>query len=126
MAKEITFRGKSLAEVKQMSLKEFSGIIPARQRRSLIRGLSDEKKKFLAKVGKKSGKIETHLRDMIIVPAMLDKLIMVHTGKEFVPVKIEPDMLGHYLGEFAPTRRRVAHHAPGIGATKSSSSLSVK
>ncbi|MBL7054846.1 ribosomal protein S19 family protein, partial [Candidatus Woesearchaeota archaeon] len=36
------------------------------------------------------------------------------------------EMIGHYLGEFAMTRQRVAHSAPGIGATRSSGSLSVK
>ncbi|MCP3681137.1 MAG: 30S ribosomal protein S19, partial [bacterium] len=44
----------------------------------------------------------------------------------FVEVVLLPEMVGHCLGEFAPTRRRVAHHAPGIGATRSSASLSVK
>jgi len=41
-------------------------------------------------------------------------------------VKINQDMLGHRLGEFALTRRKVEHGSPGIGATKSSASLSVK
>jgi len=35
-------------------------------------------------------------------------------------------MLGHYLGEFALTRAKVAHSAPGVGATRSSSNVSVK
>ena len=50
----------------------------------------------------------------------------VHNGKEFVIVNITPEMIGHYIGEFALTRKKVAHHAPGIGATRSSASLSVK
>jgi len=39
---------------------------------------------------------------------------------------IEPEMIGHYLGEFAGTRKGVSHSAPGIGATRSSAALSVK
>ncbi|HLC85017.1 MAG TPA: ribosomal protein S19 family protein, partial [Candidatus Nanoarchaeia archaeon] len=38
----------------------------------------------------------------------------------------QPEMLGHKLGEFAITKKRVAHSAPGIGATRSSASLSVR
>ena len=63
---------------------------------------------------------------MIILPHFVDMVIKIHNGKEFVPVTILPEMLGHYLGEFVSTRKRVAHHAPGIGATRSSASLSVK
>jgi len=43
-----------------------------------------------------------------------------------LPVKIDEEMLGHYLGEFALTRKRVAHNAPGVGATRSSASVSVR
>ena len=39
---------------------------------------------------------------------------------------VHDEMLGHYLGEFALTRKMVAHSAPGIGATRSSAALSVK
>ena len=125
--KEFTYRGKSLAELTQLSIKEFAELLPSRQKRSLFRrDLSEEKKQFLEKVQKKSTPVETHLRDMIILPQMVNKTILVHNGKEFVRIMIELDMLGHLLGEFAPTRKRVAHHAPGIGATKSSASLSVK
>jgi small subunit ribosomal protein S19 len=63
---------------------------------------------------------------MIILPFMVEKNIKVYNGKQFVQITIQPEMLGHYLGEFALTRSSVSHSAPGIGATKSSSSLSVK
>ena len=63
---------------------------------------------------------------MITLPEMVGKMIKVHNGKEFVPVAIIEEMIGHYLGEFALTRNRVEHSAPGIGATRSSASLSVK
>ena len=63
---------------------------------------------------------------MVILPEMIGTTIKVHQGKEFAPVMIEQDMIGHCLGEFVLTRKRVAHSAPGIGATRSSASLSVK
>jgi small subunit ribosomal protein S19 len=63
---------------------------------------------------------------MLILPFMVGKNVMVHDGKTFQPVFITEEMIGHRLGEFALTRRRVTHSAPGIGATRSSASLSVK
>jgi len=124
--KEFKLRGKSIEELKELSLKEFANIVNSRSRRSLVRGLTDRQKDLLEKVKKGKQKIETHCRDMIIVPAMLGITISVHNGKKFEPVLIEPEMLGHLLGEFAQTRQRVGHHAPGIGATRSSASRAVK
>jgi len=39
----------------------------------------------------------------------------VHQGKEFVPVTITIEMLGHVLGEFVMTRKKVVHTSPGVG-----------
>lgn len=120
------FRGKKLDEIKKMDVQEFMKLIPARQRRTLKRGMPEQHKVFLEnlRAGEKDPK--THCRDMIILPEMLGKLIKVYNGKDFLPVNIEPDMLGHRLGEFAQTRKKVGHSAPGIGATRSSASLSVR
>ena len=75
----------------------------------------------------KAGKnVKTHRRDMIILPEMVNKLIKVYNGKSFVTLSIEPEMIGHLFGEFVLTRRRVAHNSPGVGATRSSSNISVK
>lgn len=63
---------------------------------------------------------------MIIVPKMVGMRINIHNGKEFVPIDIIFEMLGHRLGEFSVTRSRVKHGAAGIGATRSSASQSVK
>ena len=123
--KEFTYRGKTLQELRKLSIDELALLLPARARRSLKRGLSDDKKKFLNKVNLKNN-VETHLRSMIILPTMVGKTIKVYNGKEFIPVIIQEEMIGSYLGEFSMTRRRVQHNAPGIGATKSSSNLSVK
>ena len=57
---------------------------------------------------------------------MVGLRIHVYNGKEFVPVQIEREMLGHRLGEFSVTRTKVKHGAAGVGATRSSAALSVK
>ena len=124
--KEFTLKGKTTEEIKNMSLNEISQLLTARQRRTLKRGLKEPQKILLKKLKAKEENIETHCRDTIILPEMIGSKIKVHQGKEFVPVTIEADMVGHYLGEFALTRKRVTHSAPGIGATRSSASLSVK
>ena len=70
--------------------------------------------------------LKTHCRDMIVIPDMVGRTLKIHNGKEFTIVKIAEDMLGHRLGEFTQTRKKVSHSAPGIGATRSSASLSVR
>lgn len=124
--KEFRFKGKTLEELKALSIKEFSEIVEARIRRNLKRGLTDQQKIVLKKIKDKKKNIKTHCRDMVIIPEMVGETIHIHSGKAFIPVLIQGEMLGHYLGEFALTRRRVGHNAPGIGATKSSSSMSVR
>jgi small subunit ribosomal protein S19 len=70
--------------------------------------------------------VKTHVRDMIILPEMIGVLIQVHNGKEFVQVEIKPEMIGHYLGEFAITNKPVKHGTPGIGASRSSMYVPLK
>lgn len=123
--KEFTYRGKKLEELKKMSIKELAGYFPARQRRTLLRGLNERQKKLINDM-KKEKDVKTHCRNMIILPEMVGKLVKVHNGKSFVAVRIEQEMIGHCLGEFALTRGKVAHSAPGIGATRSSASMSVR
>lgn len=126
MAKKIwNYRGKVLEDLQQMSLSELAEILPSRQRRSIKRGFDEGKKKIIHKLEKNSS-IETHVRDMIVLPQFVGKTIKIHNGKEFVPVIIQEDMIGCFFGELSQTRRRVQHSAPGVGATKSSSNLSVK
>lgn len=121
MAKKIwNYRGKTLEELQQMSLSELADILPARQRRSIKRGLDDGKKKVIAKLNKHES-IETHVRDMIVLPQFIGKTIKIHNGKEFVPVIIQEDMIGCFFGELSQTRRKVQHSSPGVGASKSSS-----
>lgn len=124
--KEITIKGKTIEELKKMSANELAQLLTSRQRRTIRRGMTEQQKILLEKLRSNEKNIETHCRDMIILPEMVGVIIKVHQGREFIPVAIEAEMIGHYLGEFAQTRKKVAHNAPGIGATRSSASLSVK
>lgn len=126
MPKDFTFRGKNLEEIQKMSLKEFAKLLSARQRRSLLHGLTEQQKKLVKKLKEEKSPIKTHLRNMIIIPEMIGKRIQLYNGKTFVQIQITQDMLGHYLGEFVLTRKKVEHSAPGIGATKSSAAISVR
>lgn len=101
-------------------------LVPSRQRRSLKRGFTEAQKKLLKRIRAKKPNIETHCHDLIILPEVVGAMIKVHNGREFIPVAVTMDMVGHYLGEFVLTRKKVEHSAPGVGATKSSAALSVK
>jgi len=124
--KEFNYRGKTAEELKALSINEFALLLPARQRRSLLRGFTDAEKKFLAKLEKSKKPVKTHCRGLVIIPQMIDKTALVHNGKSFVAVQIVPEMMGHCLGEFTLTRNRVSHSAPGVGATRSSAAVSVR
>jgi len=133
MAKEFTFAGKTIDELMNMSYQEFAKLCNARARRSLLRRGIDKKleaKIMLARKNLEKGidvkPIRTHRRDCIIVPQMLGLKFGVHNGKEFVTVEIVPKMLGHYLGEFAMTRKKLKHGKAGIGATRSSTAIARK
>jgi small subunit ribosomal protein S19 len=134
MPKEFNYRGHSLANLTGMSMDEFINLLPSRQRRSLQRGLTPEQRILLeklreAKEVQKQGKevtIKTHVRDLIILPEMVGAKIGVHNGKEFVAMDIKPEMIGHYLGEFAITNKPVRHGTPGIGASRSSMYVPLK
>ncbi len=53
--------------------------------------------------------VKTWARDCTIVPEMVGHTIAVHDGRRHVPVYIIEDMVGHKLGEFAPTRTFRGH-----------------
>ncbi len=131
MAKKFTYRGKTVEELKKMSVKEFADLVPARQRRTLLRGNTDAQKAIMTKIDKAIAKeykkpIKTHVKDMVIIPKMIGLSIHIHNGKEFKEVMITEEMVGHFLGEFTMTRQSIKHNAPGIGATRSSAHQSVK
>ena len=131
MPREFTFRGLSVEEIQKLSLDEYAKLVSARLRRSIMRGFTPAQKRLLKRIKKYKEKgiqkpIRTHCRDMPILPEMLGMKFMVFNGKEFIPVEITVEKLGHYLGEFIPTRKRVQHGAPGVGATKSSKFIPLK
>ena len=134
MPKEFMYRGHTLSSLLELSMDEFINLLPSRQRRSLQRGLTPEQRILLEKLREarealKEGKevtIKTHVRDLVILPEMVGVKILVHNGKEFLPVAIKPEMIGHYLGEFAITNKPVRHGTPGIGASRSSMYVPLK
>lgn len=118
--KQFIYRGKSVDELKELEVREFANYLPSRQKRTVLRNfqvIEEFVKRAKTKL-EKGKKIRTHSRDIIIVPQMVGMNIQVHNGKTFNPILIEPEMLGHRLGEMSGTRSKVAHSKAGIGATK--------
>ena len=132
--RKFKYRNKTLEELLNMSLDEFVQLLPARQRRSLMRGFTKAQIKLLAKIRKilrdpelaKKTVIKTRVRDMIILPEMVGLTFAVYNGKEYIQFKVTPEMIGHRLGELSPTTKKVTHGEPGLKATKSSRFIAVK
>ncbi len=123
------YRGFTIDELRQKSMDEFISLLPARQRRSLTRGMSTQHIKLMEKImGSKQSKrpVRTHCRDFIILPELIGAIVQIYNGREFLRVTLLPEMLGHYLGEYAPTCKQVKHSAPGIGATRGSQFVPLK
>ena len=126
------YRGHTMEELREMDLEEFAELLPARKRRSIERGLTTEQGKLREKAEERSADrsanepIRTHLRDMPILPEFVEKTFAVYNGQSFERVRVEPEMLGHYLGEFVQTRTSVEHGQAGIGATRSSKFVPLK
>ncbi|PSP67019.1 30S ribosomal protein S19 [Halobacteriales archaeon QS_1_69_70] len=129
---EFTYRGHTLEELQEMTLEEVAELLPARQRRTIERGLSPEQEKLREEAREADpdatadDPIRTHLRDMPILPAFVGLTFAVHAGQSFERVEVEPEMIGHYLGEFQLTRQSVEHGQAGIGATRSSKFVPLK
>lgn len=134
MPREFKYRGYTLKELQAMSMDEFIHLLPSRQRRSLLRGLTREQRIFLENSRKvkeaiaqgQKTVVKTHVRDMVILPEMVGVTVLVHNGKGFTAVEVKPEMIGHYLGEFAITNKPVKHGTPGIGASRSSMYVPLK
>ena len=126
--KEFSYRGLSLEELQKLTIEELLPLLPSRMRRTIKRGLTVKQDKLLKDIEKANPGdiIRTHCRDMVILPNFVGHNIQVYNGKEFYRVDIQPDMIGHYLGEFALTRQKVKHTGPGVGATRSSKYMPLK
>ncbi|RLI96236.1 MAG: 30S ribosomal protein S19 [Candidatus Aenigmatarchaeota archaeon] len=113
--------------MKNVSLEDFRKMITSRERRSLKRGFTENQKKFLKEVIEDPKKVhKTRCRELIIIPQIVGTKVAVHNGKEYVTIDVKPEMIGHRLGEYAHTRKKVEHSAPGFGATKSSKFVPLK
>mgnify|MGYP003441991758 FL=1 len=81
--------------------------------RSLKKGpfVDDSLMKKVAKVSESGKKevIKTWSRRSTIYPEFIGHTFAVHNGKEFIPVYVTEDMVGHKLGEFSPTRKFGGH-----------------
>ena len=126
--KEFTYRGKTIGELQAMPLAEVLPLLPSRTRRLYTRGVKVEEKRFLEKVeaAKPGEVVRTHYRHMGILPRFVGKIIAVHNGKEFQNVTVQPEMIGHRLGEFAITTKACVHTGVGVGATRSSKHVPLK
>ncbi len=67
------------------------------------------KKIDLAQSSQKKSVIKTWSRSSMVIPTMVGLTIAVHNGKTFIPVYVTENMVGHKLGEFAPTRTFKGH-----------------
>ena len=125
MVKEFNYKGKTNEELESISNDELFTTLNSRQRRSLKRGLSDNKKKLVGEIkatkeGTNKNPIKTHQRDIIVLPYMVGVTLNVYSGKEFTPITLSAEMIGHYIGEYVITNKRVSHGAPGVGSSRSS------
>jgi small subunit ribosomal protein S19 len=120
--KQFSYRGKSIEELKEIDTREFAKLLPSRSRRSVLRNFQNIEN-FVNRAKekiKKNKKIKTHKRDIIVVPQLVGMEIQIHNGKTFIPLNVTGEMIGHFLGEFAPTRSKTTHSKAGVGATKGS------
>jgi small subunit ribosomal protein S19 len=126
--REFTLHGKTLPELKALSLEELAKLLPSRARRSIRRGFTDEARRFHERIAEHPADkpIRTHVRDALVLPAHVGRRVAIYNGKEFKEVEVRPEMIGHYYGEFALTRRFEKHSGPGVGATRSSKFMPLK
>jgi ribosomal protein uS19 len=132
-----TYRGKTLDDLRRMDLPDFVKLLGSSRRRwfgkafgirqiHLINKLAAARREVDGQPGARPRAVKTHLRAMVVLPAFVDNIIAIYNGKEFVEVQIRPEMIGHVLAEFAPSKKLVRHSKAGVGATRSSSATSLK
>ena len=95
--KEFTYRGKTINELKELNVREFAKYLRAKERRNVLRNFQDIEN-FVSRVKEKIAKkkrVKTHKRDLVIVPDLVGITIWIYNGKEFMPVEIIGEMLGH-------------------------------
>ena len=132
MAERIAFRGndtdRAHSGLAKDRLPKADKLKGAQEHKEQLRYCTGSCSQKIEKYRKKNGNkpIRTHVREAVILPAWVGMKFEVHNGKEFKKITITANMLGHRLGEFAYTTKRVQHSAPGIRATRGSKFLAVK
>ena len=61
------------------------------------------------KTGDKKKPIKTWSRNSTIIPEFVGHSFLIHNGKNFIPITVSEEMVGHKLGEFSPTRKFSGH-----------------
>jgi small subunit ribosomal protein S19 len=126
--KQLTYRGKTIEELKNLDVREFAKLVTSKERRNILRNFQ-KIEDFInrAKIKIKKGKpVRTHHRDLVVVPELVGMKIFIYNGSRFIPIEITIEMLGHKFGEFSPTRNKIKHSKAGVGATKGSKHQSKK
>ena len=117
--KEFTYRGFTMEQLLEMPFDEVLDLMPSRARRSFVRGLNEEQKTAFEKI--KSGEGRSCGRTAGTYPSSRSSSArrwQSTTGRNSRKIEIKPEMIGHFLGEFAMTGRTVKHSGPGVGATR--------
>lgn len=114
----------TIEELQGLTLNELADIFPSDVRRRIKRGFNDEEKHVMDLLDAGKDNVKTHARTLLILPSMVGKTIGVHRGNSFDNVLIIEEMIGHRLGEFSLSRKRMTHGNAGVGATRSSSTPS--
>lgn len=125
-AREFSYKGYSLDELLALNEQDLLDIMPSRARRSLTREMNHDQKAAHENLIGDQKNIKTHVRDLIVVPKYVGKVVELYNGQTYIKFEVKPEMIGHYLGEFALTRREVKHSGPGVGATRSSKFMPLK
>jgi len=126
MAKKIfKYQGKTVDELKALSMDELLPLLNSAARRKITRGFPEAEQIFLDKIKVKIN-VKTHCRDALILPYMVSKTVKVFRGNSFDDILIQPEMIGHRLGEFALSRKRTSHGSMGVGASKGGANASRK
>ncbi|MDP7974623.1 MAG: 30S ribosomal protein S19 [Thermoprotei archaeon] len=127
MSTAFRYRGYTLDQLKAMDIPSLGALLGTHQKRFLMRNYRTFYPHIMEEMTKRKDKpIKTHLRELVILPQMVDHTFAVYNGKEFVEIKVTPDMIGHRLGEFSITCKRVVHGEPGLRATRSSFAVPLK
>jgi len=99
LVREFRFRGYNVDQLKNLSIEALLPLLNARQRRSLEKRvgkyMNDEKRKLRERIksirdGSTNDTLRTHVRDMIILPDMVDITINVHNGKDLRRLPLSP------------------------------------